>query len=279
MQVDLLLTTQNRHAQLRRLLDSLCRQQTGAFRLVAGLQDADGAMRALLEEYADRLPIEIVHLPRCSLSHARNRLLPYLRNDIFALTDDDCVYAPDTLFRCLAFFAEHPDIAACVGTPVDLDGQGQAFEDRRGGAEGGGRRVSRMGTFLAAPSYVLFFRRSVAEAVGPFDEQLGVGAATPWQSGEETDYLLRCLDRGGKIMRVPGIRVAHPAAVFSPENAGKWYAYGRGRMRVLHKHRFSFLMRLVHVAHPLLRLLREPARSRSGLVQMFRGRLDGLFHP
>ena len=279
MQVDLLLTTQNRHAEMRRLLDSLCRQRTLAFRLVAGLQDADEAMCALLAAYADRLSIEIVHLPRCSLSHARNRLLSHLRNDIFALTDDDCVYAPDTLSRCLAFFAGHPDVAACVGTPVDLDGQGRAFDDRQDRAEGRNRRISRTGAFLAAPSYVLFFRRSVAGKVGAFDEELGVGAPTPWQSGEETDYLLRCMDCGGKVMRVPGIRVAHPAAVFSPENAGKWYAYGRGRMRVLHKHRFSFPMRLVHVAHPLLRLLREPFRPRWGLVRMFKGRLDGLFHP
>lgn len=37
MRADLLLTTQNRHAELRRLLDSLCRQQTAAFRLIAGI--------------------------------------------------------------------------------------------------------------------------------------------------------------------------------------------------------------------------------------------------
>ena len=55
MQVDLLLTTQNRHAEMRRLLDSLCRQRTPAFRLVAGLQDADEAMCALLAAYADRI--------------------------------------------------------------------------------------------------------------------------------------------------------------------------------------------------------------------------------
>lgn len=279
MRADLLLTTQNRHAELRRLLDSLCRQQTAAFRLIAGIQDADDAMRDLLAAYADRLTIEIVPLPRCSLSHARNRLLPYLRNEIFALTDDDCVYAPDTVSRCLAFFAAHPDVSACVGTPVELAGAKGADEGRQAGAPGSARVISRTGAFRAAPSYVLFFRRSVAGQVGLFDEQLGVGAATPWQSGEETDYLLRCMDRGGKVMRVPEIRVAHPAPAFCPEKAGKWYAYGRGRMRVLHSHHFSLPVRLLHVVQPLLRLPGAPFRNWPGLASMFKGRLDGLFRP
>ena len=44
-----------------------------------------------------------------------------------------------------------------------------------------------------AISFTIFLRRDVVEAVGPFDEELGLGSGRPWASGEETDYLIRAV--------------------------------------------------------------------------------------
>jgi len=50
-------------------------------------------------------------------------------------------------------------------------------------------------------------RRAAVEAVGGFDETLGLGADSPWWAGEETDYLLRLLADAGftDVEHGPGI--------------------------------------------------------------------------
>lgn len=289
MQIDLLLTTQNRHGPMRRLLESLCRQRTKAFRLVAGVQDADPEMLQLLEEYAAKIALKTVPLPLCGLSHARNCLLPHIRSAYFALTDDDCAYPPDTLADVLNFFASHPTADACVGRPLPLAcASGTAVAPVASPSlrtepslfpACKPSRMTRYSVFYNAPSYVIFFRRSVIERVGPFDEELGLGASSPWQCGEETDYLLRLLACGGNVMRTPHLAVFHPAADGSAAPASKWYAYGRGRMHLLRKYRMPLWFRLAHIAHPLFRLLQKPNARRSPLRHLLKGRLDGFFHP
>lgn len=273
---------------MRRLLESLCRQRTQAFRLVAGVQAADPEMLLLLEEYAAKIALEIVPLPRCGLSHARNCLLPHIRSAYFALTDDDCAYPPDTLADLLDFFVSHPTADACVGSPLPLTCACGTDVDPASSPSFRTTpslfpackpvRMTRYSVFCKAPSYVIFFRRSVIERVGPFDEQLGIGAPSPWQCGEETDYLLRLMACGGNIMRVPHIAVFHPAADASATAASKWYGYGRGRMHLLRKYRLPLWFRLAHIVHPLFRLLKTPNARRSPLRYLLKGRLDGFFH-
>jgi GT2 family glycosyltransferase len=52
--------------------------------------------------------------------------------------------------------------------------------------------------------------------VGRFDEQLGLGARSPWTSGEEIDYLVRAVDAGARIEYDPEVVVTHPDKPVSP---------------------------------------------------------------
>ena len=65
--------------------------------------------------------------------------------------------------------------------------------------------------FHTAISHTIFLRRRVVERTGAFDERLGLGAGTPFRSGEEIDYLVRALRGGARLEYDPSIVVTHPA--------------------------------------------------------------------
>lgn len=268
MKIDLLMTTRNRHTCVERLLDSLARQTTINFRLVAGLQRPDAAMLALVKGAAAKFPVRIVPLPECGLSAARNRLLPAVAGQVVALTDDDCSYPPRTMAALETFFAAHPASDACVGTPCPADAQAPTGPATV-------RPVTRFGILRQAPSWLLFFRTEAMRRVGVFDERLGIGAPSPWQSGEETDYALRLLAQGGRILRTGSVGVAHPPPDFACANRAKWYGYGMGRMQLLRKHHFPLWFRALTIAFPLVRMCGEPVSHWNGLWAMFAGRCAG----
>ena len=56
----------------------------------------------------------------------------------------------------------------------------------------------------------------VVERVGAFDEALGLGAGTPWSSGEEIDYLVRALRLGVRMEYDPSLVVTHPVKPVTP---------------------------------------------------------------
>lgn len=269
MDIDLVMTTRNRHACVERLCASLVDQSRCNFRLVAGLQEPDAAMRALVARYAARFPIHVVSLPACGLSEARNRLLPELTGRIVALTDDDCAYHPQAMAALEDFFCRQADVDACIATACttvhDLPPAPHARV-----------AVNRWNVFYNAPSWLLFFRSAAMRRVGAFDTMLGVGAASPWQSGEETDYALRLLALGGKILREGSIGVQHPCGDFSSTNTAKWYAYGLGRTALLHKHGFPCWFIILNILYPLVKIVQEPRSHWRSRWALFRGRLAGL---
>jgi hypothetical protein len=66
------------------------------------------------------------------------------------------------------------------------------------------RNVVRIGI-----EYTIFARAAVFAAAGPFDEALGVGAGTPWGSGEAADFLLSAIEARQTVVYTPEIYV-HP---------------------------------------------------------------------
>jgi hypothetical protein len=59
--------------------------------------------------------------------------------------------------------------------------------------------VQRSAVHRVAIAPSLFARRDLVGDLGGFDERMGTGAPGPAQSGEESDLLLRALDRGARI--------------------------------------------------------------------------------
>jgi len=208
LRFDLVVATVDRTAELETLLHSLERQTHRRFRLVVVDQNTDDRLAELL---SSRSELDVLHI-RCArgLSRARNAALPVLTADLVAFPDDDCDYAPDLLERVARRFADDPGLAGLTGRAVAADGSWDASWKADPAV------LDPHNLWNRVISFSIFLRRDLVERVGAFDERLGLGAASPWSSGEEVEYVLRALRTGARIEYDPGFSVTHARKAYSP---------------------------------------------------------------
>jgi GT2 family glycosyltransferase len=224
---DLVVATVDRVEQLDRLLASLDRQTHRRFRLLLVDQNEDDRLDAVLGSHST-LQIERLRSPR-GLARARNVALAQVGSELVVFPDDDCIYPPDLLERVALRFANDASLDGLTGRAVDEHGRSSPSWKRASA------RLTRDNLWNRAISFAIFLRSSVLDSVGPFDEQLGLGSGMPWSSGEETEYLVRAVDRGKRIEYDPGLVVIHdekisPRAIGGREGASIGY--------ILRKHRY-----------------------------------------
>lgn len=233
---DIVVPTVGRRDELQRLLESLANQSYRNFRLIVVDQNEDDRVRSLLEGYRDRVPLASMR-SECGAARARNVGLRQVTADIVAFADDDCWYPPDLLARVRDILGSHPEWDGVSGLLTDAVGLPSASRwSRRAGL------VDRGNVWTRAVAVSVFLRRKVVEAVGLFDETLGVGSGTPWGSGEETDYFLRALQKGFTLCYEPTLVVHHPQTrvAYTIDERATGRSYGMGMGRVLRKHRYPW---------------------------------------
>lgn len=234
--------------ELRRLLESLVAQSFSRLRVIVVDKSSDDRVSALLAEYRDDL--DILHLPTapCSVSKAINIGLGHVSAEVIGVPDDDCWY-PSGFLRAVAHrFSLDPGLAALSVMQAEADGR--PSHGRWARLPG---RVTRTNVWGRGVGPGLFYRRAALEAVGPFDETLGVGSGV-WEAGLETDHLIRVVDAGYRVEYEPSLFVFHPgpeAGKRDAYTADRWRAYGAAMGHVMRKHRFPFHSALYHCARPL----------------------------
>jgi glycosyltransferase involved in cell wall biosynthesis len=224
--ISLIVCTLGRVAPLRRLLASLERQTFRDFEIIVVDQNPEGVLDPVLTEHGD---LPIVHVRSAKgLSRARNVGLSYCQGEIIGFPDDDCWYGPEVVETVALFFARREDVDFISGRT--LDDQGNVSLNRYPDAS---VLISRENVFAATNSNTIFVRRSVAVDIGGFDESLGVGADTPFQAGEESDFLLRCLAAGYTGLYNRDF-VVHHDQVTDSLNRLHAYSVGFGRVARIH---------------------------------------------
>ena len=213
---DLVVATVDRVEPLERLLASLDRQTHRSFRVLLVDQNEHERLEPVLAGHSG-LDVVGLRSPR-GLSRARNVALAQLEADVVAFPDDDCEYPDDLLERVGERFAARPE----------LDGLSARAEGRDGRSSESWAHdpavLTRENVWNRGISFGIFLRRELVERVGRFDEQLGLGAGTPWSSGEEIDFLIRAVTGGGRVEYDPGLVVLHEEKSPSPEELR---AFGR----------------------------------------------------
>jgi len=229
----LIAATLNRVDVLERLLDSLDAQTYKDFEIIIVDQNPDDRLRPVLQRHPG---LSIQHLRSArGLSRARNVGLPLAKGDIIAFPDDDCWYPPQLLAEVKAWFHAKPQYGALFATLRDADNRtvGPKWPDRTCVAD-------RKNMFAIGISPNAFMRRTVTDAIGLFNENIGVGASTPYQSGEDLDYFLRPLARGFQMKFEPSFTVHHPS-FHDPERLRRTtYGYALGGAYVLRIHGYSW---------------------------------------
>jgi GT2 family glycosyltransferase len=273
--IDLVLATMGRTEELSRFLRSLDGQSYRTFRVIVVDQNGDDRLVPILHDFEDTFAT--LHLrSEPGLSRARNVALGHLSANLTAFPDDDCWYGPGVLERVATFFAQHPDRDGLAGLPVDETGRTSAGRpDTRPGA------VTTFNLWRRVASFTLFLRRGVTEAVGPFDECLGVGSGTPWGGGEDLDYVARALRAGCSIHYDPTLVVHHPRKREheSTPDARQGYDYGAGYGRVLRKNElplwFAFYSCARSFGGAALSLMRGHVHHARFFWSVGRGRVRG----
>ena len=201
-----ILATRNRPEDAARAVRSILGSAT-ALELIVVDQSDDSRTIEGLERFASDRRLAVVKSTEIGLARARNRGWRRTSAELLAFTDDDCEVCTgwlDGLTRALAqdervglvFGAVRaPDYDRSKGFVMAYAPQFRVARHIREKA-----RVECVGACMAV-------RRSVLEALGGFDEQLGCGARL--RSAEDTDIGMRALLAGFHVCETPDAAVYH----------------------------------------------------------------------
>lgn len=272
----LILATINRIKELDHFLNRLQEQNYLNFEVILIDQNEDDRLFSTIEKYKEK--IKIIHLiSEPGLSKARNIGLLCSNGEIIAFPDDDCWYPPDLLSNICRVLEQHPEWDGITGVATNGTNEKSRWKwDRIPG------RLTVRNVWQRGISITLFLRRGVIDKIGSFDEEIGRGASTPWQSGEETDFLIRAIRAGFQIEFLPNLQVYHDCqpAIFKQEEIQKAYFYGCGMGHVLRKQSYPFLFSIYTVFRPFLIAVRafltgHPQKA-SYFAAVAHGRWKGL---
>lgn len=240
----LIQTSQNRREDLRRFVKSLNGQEDFDFSQLQIIFVDQEHNKDVFDELNIHICLTYIATEHCSLSHARNLALPYVKGKYVGFPDDDCWYEPDTLHRALEVLE--------MGKYDGVSGKGTNENGIMTSGFPNEARDITISKQCAAISYTIFFR---FEPSVLFDENMGVGSKYNLGAGEETDYMLRLIEQFDfHIYYDPNIIVHHP---IRSGNHGqefylnKAYSYARGEGYLMKKHRFSYLYYLKQFLRPL----------------------------
>jgi glycosyltransferase involved in cell wall biosynthesis len=255
--VSLVTCTLGRKDKLLRLLHSLLQQECGQFELILVDQNAPGFLDAELEPFKSRLTINHLHTAK-GLSLGRNIGLKCARGNLVAFPDDDCWYRPHTLHQVIGLFDAHPELDFITGRTFAANNVPSLSPTGDIGA-----RIGRDNYLVCGNSNSIFARMAAVRRIGGFDERLGVGAATPFQSGEESDLVLSAMAAHMQLAYFPELIVHHDQvdtsnATAYVDRAGK---YGAGYGALLHKHHFG-------IGYMCFRVLRSMVSSLLKVAQL-----------
>ena len=282
--LSLIVATRGRLTELDRMLQSLVKQTWRDFDVTIVDQNPTPILDPLLQAQWP-FPLRHIRTPHASgACRARNTGWRETAGSVFLFPDDDCWYPSDFL----ADGMQRLEVSgADVVTGRAADEMGRSingrFEERM-------LEVTPNNVWTTSIEWVAFFKRRVFERIGGFDENIGIGASSPWQSCESQDIILRALADSFRCVYDPGVYGHHfELNTVEPDQAQikKGRAYARGMGWVLRKHKVSWMRRCYWLLRPLFRAGLSVLKGRSAAAgyynQVFLGRLEGasghLFQP
>lgn len=272
MKVGIVVPTIGRSAVLGELVGDVSDQSAVSVIAVVD-QSSDDRVSLLLHELT--LSVDLRHIDdrgNRGLSRSRNLGFTNLRDDVDAVVflDDDCRISADAL---------KAGLRALKGRVGAVTGRVQSSYDR---VPFGDKAtiLDRWSVWRNSMESAMIVDAAVMAEVNGFDESLGIGAATPYQSGEGTDLLLRIMARGYEVRYTPEFVVLEagerPSGVDYRRKA-RSYAVGTGRVYALN---YTVLESLRVLPGPLLRSVAALSRfdldGASLHGSIFVGRIQGL---
>ncbi|MCC6804246.1 MAG: glycosyltransferase [Anaerolineae bacterium] len=133
-------------------------------------------------------------------SDAINKGLKWATGEFIAYINSDDLLLPGAVSATLEEFRQHPDYALVYGDCIHIRSDGSQIAENYYGAEAFDLEQVLMGRVFI-PQQTVFWRRTVTESIGAFDETLHYLM--------DVDYWLRAVAAGFRLLYVPGIRAAY----------------------------------------------------------------------
>ena len=231
--ISLIVPTFNRVTELDTLLTSLDRQSFRDFEAIVVDQNPDDRLMPLLGKHQG---LTIHHLrSKPGVSRARNLGLRVAKGDLIAIPDDDCWYPDQLLSTVNEWFQEHSDCDVLFTSMRTEDNKRMAPKWAPGPC-----RCTKDNIWYCAGSITAFLRAPVVEAVGFFNENIGPGTTSRYQSGEDIDYLIRPLEHGFQMWHEPSMTVYHRELNSLERLCRTAYPYALGVGYILRIHGYSW---------------------------------------
>lgn len=280
-EISCVICTVDRADSIGRAVASVLASPFRSFELVVIDQSSTKATEDACVQFRDDPRFRYVHSQHRGLSRAYNRGISETTAPIIAFTDDDCVAHADWLDSIDKIFTAEPDVDMLYGQtlhPSEGEAPGEvipalAFEGARRIDGKSGAEVIGMGANFA-------LRRSLIQAIGPFDEVLGGGG--PLRSSQDYDLQFRAF-RAGKVVRLsPEVNVDHYGARTLGAQWDKTLeAYGFGDGAFYGKHircKDPDALRLAskHLSKLIVREILNPVRRKPSKWPYIRSFVQGM---
>ncbi|MEH2328383.1 glycosyltransferase family 2 protein [Nostoc sp.] len=250
MKFSLIVATKNRVNEVDRFLRSLVAQSYREFEVIIIDQNSDERLVNVVNCYHQEFTITHIQKASLGVSRVRNQGRLLAKGDIIAYPDDDCVYPPDVLAKVAHFFKSSLTWDGLTVRVMDLESDRDAFDYclQKSGI------VDCLTAWSLGIGPAMFFRAELAKKIA-FDETLGPGSGTPWGCGEDTDYLLQCVENHAAVYYDFELFVRHPQpyAIYSLRQlAWREFTYGQGFGYLLKKRNISLPTVLYLFLEPML---------------------------
>ncbi|MCD2173835.1 glycosyltransferase family 2 protein [Rhizobium sp. C4] len=273
--ISMIASTLGRDVEMRLLLDTLSAQDDGNFELIVVDQNPDDRLVPILSEYRGRFPIQHIKSSEKGLDRGRNLGARHATGDWLLFPDDDSWYPADFLKTLRRLIATEPaDIYS--GRSLNKDGKEIMVSFL-----GEDAAISRANIWHVLIEWVIVFRAETYRKAGGFDEDLGAGSGTPWNSGEGQDLVLRCLSQGAKGLFRRALYGFHPEEQpnANPEaHIAKMHGYSRGKGFVMRRHGYSFIEFLPELLRPAAGFVVYTLTGKPTLARRSRAILKGRLY-
>jgi glycosyltransferase involved in cell wall biosynthesis len=270
MKFSLVISTRGRTHELRQLFRSLGDQTVQDFEVILSDQNEDDRLLPVIQESG--LKERLIHFKSSGgLSRGRNQGIIQASGDILGFPDDDCAYTPHLLEQVADFFQAHPQYGYLSGRSFADDGEDSVSRHAKQASQ-----IRKMTIHAQCIEFALFFRCSQLGGLY-FDEQMGVGALSPWHSDEGPDLLLRLEEIGVSGYYDPRFAAWHarPVVCYDAKAIDRTYRYACGNGYFYKKHHYPVWFFTYQMGRTMCGLLLALVTLKFGKARFYLARMRG----
>ena len=240
----LILCTLNRNDFVLNFLNTVSLSTFKNFEIILVDQNKTDELQKIIKNYKN-LNIKYLKSDK-GLSIGRNKALKEISGEIVCFPDDDCEYPENILKEIHNIFSkQNLDLLSVQSRWKDDKISNGNFDNKSG-------EINKYNVWGKVISYTIFIRSEKVEDFY-FDENIGVGSKTIFQSGEESDFVIRLIsEKNIDTYYFSNLFIYHPhLSKKFIDKKKRVINYAPGKSYVLQKNNYSFFYKLAFLCKPL----------------------------